>query len=368
MIRLLIVDDSPLMRRMLADIFGAEPDFDVRAARDGVEAIAMLHQFKPDVVTLDVQMPNMDGLACLDRIMLERPCPVVMLSSLTREGADETMAALSLGAVDFLPKPAGPVSLSIDAFAPLVLEAVRNAAKTRVRRTLRLAERIRLTQTQTKPARKPALRPSRSVAMELRDTPGLVLVGSSTGGPPALDALLEPLPETFPWAVLVAQHMPANFTAALARRLDNFCALNVVEVDRAMRIGAGCVYIGRGNSDLVVSARPDGLYAICAPAAAEYHWHPSVDRMVESALEHLAPEKLLGVLMTGMGDDGARSMKTLRDAGGHTIAESEETAVVWGMPGALARNGGASEITPLGDIATRVLEKIGAETPAKGLS
>jgi two-component system chemotaxis response regulator CheB len=366
-IRLLVVDDSPLMRRMLADAFGAEPDFDVRTARDGVEAIAMLHQFRPDVVTLDVQMPNMDGLACLDRIMLERPCPVVMLSSLTREGADETMAALSLGAVDFLPKPAGPVSLSMDDFAPLVVEAVRNAAKTRVRRTLRLAERIR-NQSQTKPSKKPAPRESRSVATEMGDTPGLVLVGSSTGGPPALDALLEPLPETFPWAVLVAQHMPVSFTAALARRLDNFCALNVVEVDRAMRIGAGCVYIGRGNSDLVVSARPDGLYAICAPASTDYHWHPSVDRLVQSALEHVAPSSLLGVLMTGMGDDGARSMKSLRDAGGHTIAESEETAVVWGMPGALARNGGASEITPLGDIAASVLEKIGPGSSAKRLS
>ncbi|MDB5644038.1 MAG: chemotaxis response regulator protein-glutamate methylesterase, partial [Hyphomicrobiales bacterium] len=264
MIRLLIVDDSPLMRRLLADIFGPEPEFELRVARDGVEALAILHEFKPDVVTLDVHMPKMDGLACLDRIMLERPCPVVMLSSLTRDGADETLTALSLGAVDFVPKPAGALSLELDTFGPLLIDVVRNAAKSRVLRARRLTERVRLGVGRPAP---PVLATKRTKPATGDDF-GLVLVGCSTGGPPALDALLAPLPDHFPWAVLVAQHMPVGFTAALARRLDTFCPMRVVEVDRAMSIAPGHIYVGRGNADLVVSKRPTGLFAMCAPASA----------------------------------------------------------------------------------------------------
>ncbi len=371
MIRLLIVDDSPLMRRLLSEIFGGEPDFEFRVARDGVEALAVLKEFRPDVVTLDVHMPKMDGLACLDRIMLEHPCPVVMLSSLTRDGADETVTALSLGAVDFVPKPAGALSLEMDAFAPVLLEVVRNAAQTHMPSARRLAERVRL-----RAGRAPAGKAAASEAGEFvprggrasKDAPALVIVGASTGGPPALDALLAPLPENFGCPVLIAQHMPSGFTAALARRLDSFCAMNVVEVDRAMPILAGRVYIGRGNADLIVSARPDGLFANCAPAAAEYTWHPSVDRLVESALKHMPPEQLIGVLMTGMGDDGARSMSLLHKGGGYTIAEAEETAVVWGMPGALVRMGGASEVAPLEAISRRLLDRVNARQPARRTS
>jgi two-component system, chemotaxis family, protein-glutamate methylesterase/glutaminase len=182
----------------------------------------------------------------------------------------------------------------------------------------------------------------------------MVLVGTSTGGPPALEALLVALPDTFPWPILVAQHMPAGFTGPLAKRLDGICALNVVEASRAMPIQPGCVYIGRGDADIVVSRRAAGLVVTAAPARRTYLWHPSTDRLVRTAMEHMPASQLIGVLMTGMGDDGADAMTELRAKGGRTIAEAEETAIVWGMPGELVRKGGADWVLPLPRIARRL--------------
>ncbi|WP_309139776.1 chemotaxis-specific protein-glutamate methyltransferase CheB [Siccirubricoccus sp. G192] len=354
MIRLLIVDDSALMRRLLGEVFRAEGDFEVAVARDGDEAMAMLAECRPDVMTLDVQMPRMDGLACLDRIMLERPLPVVMVSSVTEAGARETLKALELGAVDFVPKPGGAVSLAIDELGPLLVEKVRAAAAARLRPSHRLRERVRLRAgLSASPTPSPAPRATRRDpaprAAGLVDR--VVLVGCSTGGPPALDALLGPLPADFPWPILVAQHMPAAFTGPLARRLDKLCALTVVEVTRPVPVVPGQVHIGRGNADLILSLRPGGLVAMAAPALPEHRWHPSVDRLVTSALQHLSAERLVGVLMTGMGSDGAAAMARLRAGGGRTIAEAEETAVVWGMPGELVRLGGAEAVLPLDAIA-----------------
>jgi two-component system chemotaxis response regulator CheB len=184
---------------------------------------------------------------------------------------------------------------------------------------------------------------------------GVVLVGCSTGGPPALDALLEPLAADFPWPILVAQHMPASFTAPLARRLDRSCSLSVEEVTQPTPILPGHVYIGRGDADILVSLRSTGPVALAAPASAEHRWHPSVDRLVTSAMQQLGAERLIGVLMTGMGDDGAAAMTQLSAGGGRTIAEAEETAVVWGMPGELVKAGGAQMVLPLHQIAGQLL-------------
>ncbi len=357
MTRLLIVDDSPLMRRLLTDIFEAEDDFEVAVARSGPEALEQLPVFKPDVITLDIHMPEMDGLACLDRIMVERPCAVVMVSSLTAEGADETLEAMALGAVDFVPKPRGPVSIEIEAMAPLLVEKVRAAAQARVSRTARLAERVRLRVAAPRGAPKPrAFMPARAAkaAVSPRDE-GIVLVGTSTGGPAALDALLGQIPGDFAWPIVVAQHMPASFTGALARRLDRICPLTITEVIRPTVLEAGHAYIGRGDADLLISRRNGTLVAIAAPSAPELHWHPSVDRLVASAMGHVAPERLIGVLMTGMGADGAKAMAELAAQGGHTIAEAEESAVVWGMPGALVALGGADHVVPLTAIAGRLM-------------
>jgi len=355
LIRLLIVDDSALMRKFLGRLFEAEGGFEVMVARDGQEALQMIEACRPDVVTLDVEMPNMDGLACLDRIMIEHPCPVVMVSALTRHGAEETLKALEMGAVDFVAKPRGTISLHAEAFAPLILERVRTAAGVNIRRSARLADRVRF-RAGRGPSR-PAARAVKTASPLSRtlaaDT--LVLVGASTGGPPAIDTLLSQMPADFPWPIAIVQHMPATFTASFAGRLNGLCALDVMEVTRPTALEAGGVYIARGDADMVISRRGSQLVAMPAPASADHRWHPSVDRLVRSAMRCCPADTLLGVLMTGMGDDGASAMCELRAAGGHTIAEAQETAVVWGMPGELVRRGGASDILPLPKIAERVL-------------
>jgi two-component system chemotaxis response regulator CheB len=188
----------------------------------------------------------------------------------------------------------------------------------------------------------------------------LVLVGVSTGGPPALEALLTALPAAFPWPIVVAQHMPAAFTGPLAARLDGLCALDVIEVTGPTPLLPGCAHIGHGDADLLVSKRAGGLIALSAPSSAEHRWHPSVDRLVDSARAVAPAEGLIGVLMTGMGHDGAAAMTRLRQDGGQTIAEAEETAVVWGMPGELVRAGGAVFVEPLHRIADRLLDLVGA--------
>jgi two-component system chemotaxis response regulator CheB len=354
-IKVLVVDDSALLRKLLGQVFAAEADFEVTFARDGLEALSLIGDLRPDVVTLDIQMPKLDGLATLDRSMLEHPCPVVMVSSLTAEGAESTLEALRLGAVDFVTKPGGAVSLRLDEFAPQLIAKVRAAAGARLRASLRLKDRVRHRVGGLSPA--PAPTPERPLPAAASGE-GLVLVGTSTGGPPALEALLTPLPADFPWPILVAQHMPATFTATLARRLDGICALNVVEVSQATPVVAGVVYIGRGDADLVVARRGGVLVAKSAPSQEGYPWHPSTDRLVRTAMEHLPPAQLVGVLMTGMGDDGAKAMTKLKAEGGRTIAESEETAVVWGMPGELVKAGGADVVAPLPKIAERLRELV----------
>lgn len=370
MIRLLIVDDSALMRRVLEDIFLQEGDFDIRLARNATEAIELVRSFDPQVVTLDVQMPGMDGLACLSQIMIEAPRPVVMISSLTADGADATLEAIELGAVDFVAKPSGTVSLEIDRLRPVLVEKVRAAANARIRRTLRLTERVRhQIRGAGLAARARSVRVPRKVPAKTGATvpkggnvalPGLVLIGTSTGGPAALDVVLPQLPADFPWPVLVAQHLPASFTGAFARRLDRECQLQVVEVDQPMPLKPGTIYIGRGDADVTVAPRAAGIIAMPAPVKANYLWHPSVERMVASALENIDASRLIGVLMTGMGNDGAEAMKRLRQGGGHTIAEAESTAIVWGMPGELVKNGGAEMVRPLEDIAATIISLVSA--------
>jgi two-component system, chemotaxis family, protein-glutamate methylesterase/glutaminase len=346
--KVLVVDDSALMRKLLGQIFSTAGEFEVQFARNGLEALALLEVFKPDVVTLDIHMPQMDGLACLDRIMVEHPCPVVMVSSLTADGAETTLQALRLGAIDFVAKPAGAISLHIEELTDALVSKVRAAAGAKIRFSARLKERVR----HRIGGGVPSLQRARTQGAPTRGAgEGLVLVGTSTGGPPALEALLTPLPGDFPWPIVVAQHMPETFTGALARRLDTLSALSVVEVARTVRLEAGTVYIGKGDADIVIARRPSGLVALPVRSDANYPWHPSTDRLVKSAMDHVSPAQLIGILMTGMGNDGAAAMADLHTQGGRTIAEAEETAVVWGMPGELVAAGGADWVLPLPEIA-----------------
>lgn len=371
-LRVLVVDDSALVRKLFGQVLGRDAGFEVEFARNGVEALERLETFRPHVVTLDVEMPQMGGLECLDRIMLERPCPVVMVSARTGEGAAETLQALELGAVDFILKPSGAVSLRLAEFAPQLLEKVTTAAGAKLKASKRLRERVshRVRRAESASPAVPALPPAFEPAAGRKRRSvraageGLVLIGCSTGGPPALEAVLRPLPADFPWPILVAQHMPVSFTGALASRLDGLCKVRVVEVARPMPLEGGTAYIGRGDADLIVTQRPSGLIAMSAPAEVGYPWHPSAQRLVESALRYVPPAQLVGVLLTGMGNDGAAAMARMRALGGATIAESKDTAVVWGMPGELVAAGGADWTEPVHKIAARLLKL----TPSNALS
>lgn len=355
MTKVLVVDDSALARRLLSDTL-TEAGFDVAVARDGREALAVAATFDPAVVTLDVHMPGLNGLETLDRLMLERPRAVIMISSLTADGSETSLEALSLGAIDVLEKPRGAMSLKMDAFGPRLVAKVKAASTARLDRTYRLAERVRLKTSETRPvvSMEPAALPMRTESGV--PVPGLVVIGASTGGPPALDAVLSALPADFPWPIVVAQHMPASFTAALARRLDRICALDVVEADGPTSLDIGRIVIARGDADLVVSRRAGGLVALPVPSSEHFRWHPSVDRLATSAADLIPADRLIGVLLTGMGSDGAASMTAIRRAGGFTIAEAEESAVIWGMPRELVQAKGASVVLPLESIAARLVK------------
>lgn len=349
MIRLLIVDDSALMRRQLTTLFQDQADFVIRQARNGREAVQENRDFLPDVVTLDINMPEMDGITALSLIMAERPVPVVMVSSLTEKGALATFEALNLGAVDYIAKPGGTISLSIGAIKDELLAKVRTAARARLkgRSPIKgLAQRLR--EEREKPIPRPvAVR--RGVAGE-----GLVVIGVSTGGPRTLEDILPLLPVDYPWPVLVAQHMPAAFTKSFAERLNALCQLSVVEVASPLAIETGTIYIAKGGADMLVVQRAGKTTVIPKPETKEFLWHPSVELLGRSTLEHYDPARLVAVMLTGMGYDGADAFTEIRKRGGRTIAESEETAVVFGMPAELIERGGASVVLPLNRIAPQL--------------
>ena len=335
MIKLLIVDDSALMRRQLAQMFNAEGDFEIRMARNGTEAVAENMEFQPDVITLDINMPEMDGLTALSQIMAMRPVPVVMVSSLTEKGALATFEALALGAVDYVAKPGGTISLSMDRIEAELLAKVRGALRARVNKARGLRSRLKADRETVAAVERRSL--SRQSLEE-----GLVLIGVSTGGPRTLEDILPLLPGNFPLPIMIAQHMPASFTLPFASRLNGICNLEVVEASRPMPLEAGCVYIGKGGADMLVGRRSGRLTVLAKPEDNGFLWHPSVELMGRSAMEHVKPAGLIGVMLTGMGHDGADSFSEIRRRGGRTIAESQNTAVVFGMPAELIARKGAS--------------------------
>ncbi len=354
MIKVLVVDDSALVRKLFGRVLENETDFEVQFARNGVEALHQLEEFRPSVITLDVHMPQMGGLECLDRIHGRASLP-----------GGHGLHANSPKA----PTPRWKRCVSAQSISCQSPRAPCRCAWTSSRRrwflksarpprrgsgTARgLRERVvhRTRGKQPPPVARARRRSGRAYGE------GIVLVGTSTGGPSALEALLTRLPEGFPWPILVAQHMPATFTGALAKRLDDLCAVQVVEVlsptilqprlcvHRARRCGSHRCSKNRGVSLLST-----------APAERDYPWHPSTDRLVRSAMTHLPAEQLIGVLMTGMGNDGAAAMTTLRAQGGRTIAGiGGKRPSSGGMPGELARAGGADWIEPLHKIADRLI-------------
>lgn len=372
MTKVLIVDDSALMRRLIGGVLG-DAGFTIETARNGREGVERLTEWQPDVVTLDINMPEMDGLTALSLMMQARPTPVVMVSSLTAKGAQATFEALALGAVDFIAKPGGTISLSVEDIAKDLIDKVRSASKARMRgpgtavrrNIVEPSARGTSTGTETQPATSarssfaarssaPASAPSRghyAGPTKASSVPGLVLIGVSTGGPRTLEEILPQLPADFPWPIVVAQHMPANFTDAFAQRMARCCSLQVREAHTTFPLEPGNVYIGKGGHDVVIAERLGRLVVMPKSETPGHPWHPSVDVLVESALRLVDPRQLIGVQLTGMGFDGAKTMAQIKARGGRTIAESEETAVVFGMPAELIKQGGATTVLPCHHVA-----------------
>jgi two-component system, chemotaxis family, protein-glutamate methylesterase/glutaminase len=364
MSKVLIVDDSALMRRLISGVL-TEAGFEVVMARNGAEGVQQLIEAQPDVVTLDINMPEMDGLTALSLMMQTRPTPVIMVSSLTEKGTQATFEALALGAVDFIAKPGGTISLSVEDIAVQLVQKVRAAARARLRIARHTGGRSPApsadmpVQAPASPRQVERLAPrppgQRPAPKTLAQRPGgLVVIGVSTGGPRTLEDILPYLPAEFPWPILIAQHMPPNFTDAFARRMDRLCRLHVKECNGSMLLEAGHVYVGQGGTDMVVAERMGRLVVQSRPETAGYAWHPSVDVLTESAMKHMPASKVVGVQLTGMGYDGAKTMAELKQQGGRTIAESQETAVVFGMPHELIERNGATVVLPCGDIARQL--------------
>ena len=352
-IRILIVDDSPFMRKSLQKMLEEAPDLRVVAtARDGIDALEKIAEHKPDIVTLDIEMPRMDGLTCLKKIMADFPMPVLMVSSLTQEGAQATFDALSLGALDFIPKENSFASMSILQIQHDLQEKVRRLAGSP--RFHKAAPGAAGPAPHAAPRPSPPLKPAVPPPLTGATLPSspqaeLLLIGSSTGGPKALQDILPSLPANLPVPCLIVQHMPRTFTKPFADRLDGLCQVHVKEAEQGEPLKAGTVYIAPGGIHMTYGARgPKGCIDLSPEPVSSLH-RPSVDVLFLSVAELFRGQVLAGIL-TGMGADGAKGMEQLKKKGAHTLAESEESCVVYGMPRAAVERGCVDTVTPLADI------------------
>jgi two-component system chemotaxis response regulator CheB len=352
-IRILVVDDSPFMRKSLQKMLEEDPELRVVAtARDGVDALEKIQEHKPDIVTLDIEMPRMDGLTCLKRIMTECPLPVLMVSSLTQEGAQATLDALSLGALDFIGKESSFASMSILQIQQDLQEKVRKLAA---------SPRFHYRRGAEPSPSSPVLPPTttKSPALAKRSAPAgpglsaspmaeLLVIGSSTGGPKALQDILPALPASLPVPCLIVQHMPSTFTKPFADRLNGLCQVHVKEAEQGEPLKAGTVYIAPGGIHLTYGARGKGCIELSPEPVASLH-RPSVDVLFMSVADHFQGP-VLAAILTGMGSDGAKGMDQLKKKGAHTLAEAEESCVVYGMPRAAVERGCVDQVAPLADI------------------
>jgi len=346
--KVLIVDDSAVVRQMLTEILSGDPGIEVvGAASDPLIARDKIKRLNPDVLTLDVEMPRMDGLAFLENLMRLRPLPVVMISSLTERGADTTLQALALGAVDFVSKPRLDVVRGLQSYADEIITKVKAAARARVRPLARPASA-----RQSVDAVLPSAAPAR--ALRFQTTDRLIAIGASAGGTEALRVVLERMPADAP-AIVMTQHIPAGFSRAFAERLDRHSAMAVREAADGEAILPGHAYLPPGGRHLRVIR--DGARWRCriddGPPVNRHK--PAVDVLFRS-VAHAAGDNAIGVILTGMGDDGARGLLEIARAGAPTFVQDEATSVVWGMPGAAVRLGAASETVPLDDIAERLVQ------------
>lgn len=340
-IRVLSVDDSALMRQIMTEIVNGHDDMEmVATAQDPLVARDLIKKFNPDVLTLDVEMPRMDGLDFLEKLMRLRPMPVVMVSSLTGKGSEVTLRALELGAVDFVTKPQLGIREGMLAWSDAIADKVRAAARARIS------------------AQRPLAVPVALKGGPLLSSEKLIAIGASTGGTEAIRHVLEPLPLTSP-AILITQHMPPGFTRSFAERLNKLCQITVKEAEHGERVLPGHAYIAPGDRHMTL-ARSGANYQIQLHDGPPVNRHrPSVDELFNSVARQ-AGRNAVGVILTGMGNDGAQGMLAMHQAGAWTLAQSEASCVVFGMPREAISGGGVSEVVDLSNISQQMLAKISA--------
>ena len=350
-IRVLVVDDSALMRKLIPIILERDPDIEVvGTAMDGAFALRKIAELQPDVVTLDLEMPRMDGIETLRMIMRNAPIPAIVFSTHSREGAYSTFKALALGAIDFVAKPRDAAAGHLDPIANELIEKIKVAKRASgARKILKL---------EPEPP-KPVKRKASVVAPPNR----IVAIGISTGGPNALQYLLSQIPADLPVSFVVVQHMPEGFTDMFARRLDECCAIDVQEAKSGDLLIAGRVLICPGNRHMMVRRMPRGEMVVLSDNPPINGHRPSVDVLFHSVAQEFALTAV-GILMTGMGEDGAEGLGAIRAAGGMTIAQSEDTCVVSGMPRAAILKGYAQKILPLEHLGSFLVSQYGNQAPA----
>jgi two-component system chemotaxis response regulator CheB len=351
MVKVLIVDDSALVRKLLTEIFNADPDITVvGSAQDPYDAREKIKKLNPDVLTLDVEMPKMDGITFLSNLMRLRPMPVVMISTLTEKGADITFEALELGAVDFVPKPKIDVSVGLQEYSDLICEKVKTAAMVKVNA---LADRKKMDILPKLSA--DAVIQKRKGPSHLKTTEKIIALGASTGGTEAIKIVLEQLPANTP-GLVITQHIPEEFSKAFAERMDKISAMTVFEATDGQQILPGHVYIAPGNRHLLVER--NGARYVCrlndGPAVNRHK--PSVDVMFRSVAQNVGGNAV-GVILTGMGADGADGLKEMLENGAKTLVQDEKSSVVWGMPGEAYKRGATSDQYPIEQIAKELLKR-----------
>jgi two-component system chemotaxis response regulator CheB len=347
-IRVVVIDDSVLVRQLLTELINESPDLEVvGAAPDPLVAREMIRSLNPDVITLDVEMPKMDGLSFLEKLMRLRPMPVVMISSLTETGAEVTLRALELGAVDFVSKPKIDNERGVRDYAREITDKLRAAARAKVHKHVPLA---------MAPAHKPdaVLAPPRAPRVP---SDKIILIGASTGGTEAIREVLSGMPDDCP-GILVTQHMPAAFTRSFANRLNTLCRITVKEAQSGERVLPGHAYIAPGDLHLLLRRSGASYVTELADAPPVNRHRPSVDVLFRSGA-HYAGRNALAVILTGMGKDGAAGMLQMRQAGAFTIAQDEASCVVFGMPREAIACGAVDEILPLKQVAPRLLGLLG---------